>query len=233
MVWWGGTGRCGKGRGGGLFLVLSEKVNGHQVRNAVVLCAHETFRVTRSSFLFSPPLSLFYYYFYYSSYLLFNPSLPSTISYRFFYLVLPRNECFFLSPPSLPRLNEISSFPPLVRTTPIRFIITTESYTSPALPSNWPRYVTSWHRTRSVVASFNADKPPLLPFHAVTFLVNLRLLFSFSSIIDSILRENRACPNPAISAGYVSALIFSLSFFIRLCNIAKHANKRIDRGAKH
>lgn len=102
MVWWGGTGRCGKGRGGGLFLVLSEKVNGHQVRNAVVLCAHETFRVTRSSFLFSPPLSLFYYYFYYSSYLLFNPSLPSTISYRFFYLVLPRNECFFFLPPHPP-----------------------------------------------------------------------------------------------------------------------------------
>lgn len=52
---------------------------------------------------FLPPLSLsFYYYFYYSSYLLFNPSLPSTISYRFFYLVLPRNECFFfLPPPSL------------------------------------------------------------------------------------------------------------------------------------
>lgn len=115
---------------------------------------------------------------------------------------------FFPPPP----LNKIFSFPPLVRTTPIRFIITTESYTSPALPSNWPRYVTSWHRTRSVVASFNADKPPLLPFHAVTFLVNLRLFFFFFFPSSIRFCENRACPNPTVSAGCVSALISRIFF---------------------
>lgn len=144
---------------------------------------------------------------------------------------------FFPPPP----LNKIFSFPPLVRTTPIRFIITTESYTSPALPSNWPRYVTSWHRTRSVVASFNADKPPLLPFHAVTFLVNLRLFFFFFfSIIDSILRKSCVSKSHRFRRMRVRSnftnffLLSSFSpFFIRLCNIAKHANKRIDRGAKY
>lgn len=57
--------------------------------------ARTKLRVTRSSFLFSLSLS-FYYYFYYFSYLLFNPFPSIPPSYRFFYLVLPRYECFFL-----------------------------------------------------------------------------------------------------------------------------------------
>lgn len=58
--------------------------------------ARTKLRVTRSSFLFSLSLSFYYYYFYYFSYLLFNPFPSTPPSYRFFYLVLPRYECFFL-----------------------------------------------------------------------------------------------------------------------------------------
>lgn len=74
MVWWGGTGRCGKGRGGGLFLVLSEKVNGHQVRNAVVLRARNF--ASRDHPFFFLSLSLFIIIFIISRICFLIPSPP-------------------------------------------------------------------------------------------------------------------------------------------------------------
>ena len=123
-----------EGGGGGLSLVLSEKVNGHQVRDVVVPRARKLFRVTRSlasSFV----IFLFHHVFFYSvCFLLFFLAPVRFVRSLFLFDLsseIPTNR-FSLSLSLFIWSRFVTCAFPRSKI----FIITTESYASPALPAN-------------------------------------------------------------------------------------------------
>lgn len=171
MVWWGGTGRCGKGRGGGgLSLVLSEKVNGHQVLTNVVVprarnfSCHAIFRplyyfsrfsfiryIFSFSFLSFPFLSLRFV----SPLLFFFLSFLGDSNGYFFFLLL--FSCAF-SYACFPPEQDLLFVGTHCNAHPLYYY--NGNLRESGLATNWPIYVISWHRTRTpdpVVAFINAD----------------------------------------------------------------------------